>query len=120
MVPYNLLDEGKTAAYLDTGAWASKAIKEARYFGNVEVVASSKESTYTYVPKDYTLPENAAYFHVTSNNTIYGTQLKEFPVSPVPMLSDMSSDMFSRRIDASRSEERRVRKEGGSTCKYRW
>src|SRR3546814_5035604 len=78
MVPYNLLDEGKTAAYLDTGAWASKAIKEARYFGNVEVVASSKESTYTYVPKDYTLPENAAYFHVTSNNTIYGTQLKEF------------------------------------------
>ncbi|HEY9561011.1 MAG TPA: 3-phosphoserine/phosphohydroxythreonine transaminase [Anseongella sp.] len=102
MVPYNLLDEGKTAAYLDTGAWASKAIKEARYFGNVEVVASSKESTYTYVPKDYTLPENAAYFHVTSNNTIYGTQLKEFPVSPVPLVSDMSSDMFSRRIDASR------------------
>lgn len=102
MVPYNLLEEGKMAAYLDTGSWASKAIKEARYFGDVQVVASSKESTYTYIPKDYTIPENAAYFHVTSNNTIYGTQLKEFPASPVPLVSDMSSDIFSRTFDANK------------------
>lgn len=102
MVPYNLLDEGKMAAYLDTGAWASKAIKEAKYFGEVQVVASSKESTYTYIPKDYAIPENAAYFHITSNNTIYGTQVKEFPASPVPMVSDMSSDIFSRGFDANK------------------
>src|SRR5690606_7165777 len=79
MVPYNLLEEGKTAAYLDTGAWAAKAIKEAKYFGNVDVVASSKDATYNFIPKGYSVPEDAAYFHVTSNNTIYGTQLKEFP-----------------------------------------
>ncbi|HYH56636.1 MAG TPA: aminotransferase class V-fold PLP-dependent enzyme, partial [Anseongella sp.] len=71
MVPYNLLDEGGTAAYLDTGVWASKAIKEAKYFGNVQVVASSKEATYTYIPKDYSIPAEASYFHITSNNTIY-------------------------------------------------
>lgn len=102
MVPYNLLDEGQTAAYLDTGAWASKAIKEAKYFGNVQVVASSKESTYTYIPKEYNIPSEAAYFHVTSNNTIYGTQIKEFPESPVPLVSDMSSDIFSREFDANK------------------
>lgn len=102
MVPYNLLDDGKKAAYLDTGAWASKAIKEAKYFGEVEVVASSKEATYNYIPKDYRIPQDAAYFHVTSNNTIYGTQLKEFPASPVPLVSDMSSDIFSREFDVSK------------------
>lgn len=100
MVPYNLLDNGKTAAYLDTGAWASKAIKEAKYFGDVQVVASSKEATYNYIPKGYSIPDNAEYFHVTSNNTIYGTQLKEFPASSVPLVSDMSSDIFSRAFDA--------------------
>ena len=101
-VPYNLLDEGKMAAYLDTGAWASKAIKEAKYFGDVQVVASSKESTYNYIPKGYSIPENAEYFHITSNNTIYGTQIKEFPESSVPLVSDMSSDIFSRRFDAGK------------------
>ncbi|AFD06873.1 3-phosphoserine/phosphohydroxythreonine transaminase [Solitalea canadensis] len=102
MVPYNLLGEGETAAYLDSGTWASKAIKEAKFFGNVNVVASSKESNYTFIPKDYTIPADANYFHVTSNNTIYGTQLHEFPESPVPLVSDMSSDIFSRVFDANK------------------
>lgn len=99
MVPYNLLPEGGKAAYLETGVWANKAAKEAKYFGNVEVVASSKESNFTYIPKDYEIPADAAYFHITSNNTIYGTQLQEFKKSPVPVVSDMSSDIFSRHIN---------------------
>ncbi|PWG80495.1 3-phosphoserine/phosphohydroxythreonine transaminase [Pararcticibacter amylolyticus] len=99
MVPANLLAEGQTAAYLDTGAWASKAMKEAKLFGNVQVVASSKESNYTYIPKDYEIPADAAYFHCTSNNTIFGTELFSFPKTPVPMVSDMSSDIFSREIN---------------------
>lgn len=101
MVPANLLGEGQTAAYLDTGAWASKAMKEARLFGNVVSVASSKESNYSFIPKNYEIPADAAYFHCTSNNTIFGTELFEFPKSPVPMVSDMSSDIFSRKIDVS-------------------
>jgi phosphoserine aminotransferase len=99
MVPYNLLPEGGKAAYLETGVWANKAAKEAKYFGNVEVVATSKESNFNYIPKDYEIPADAAYFHITSNNTIYGTQLQEFKKSPVPLVSDMSSDIFSRRFD---------------------
>lgn len=99
MVPANLLGEGQTAAYLDTGAWASKAMKEAKLYGNVTAVASSKESNYSYIPRDYEIPSDAAYFHCTSNNTIFGTELFEFPESPVPMVSDMSSDMFSRTIN---------------------
>ncbi len=99
MVPANLLGEGQTAAYLDTGAWASKAMKEAKLYGNVTAVASSKESNYSYIPRDYEIPSDAAYFHCTSNNTIFGTELFEFPKSPVPMVSDMSSDMFSRTIN---------------------
>lgn len=102
MVPMNLLGEGETAAYLDTGAWANKAIKEAKLFGNVKVVGSSKESNYTFIPKDYEVPADAQYFHVTSNNTIYGTQLQEFPASPVPLVADMSSDIFSRPVDVSK------------------
>ncbi|QXV64391.1 3-phosphoserine/phosphohydroxythreonine transaminase [Mucilaginibacter sp. 21P] len=101
LAPNNLLPEGGKAAYLDTGVWASKALKEAKFFGNVEVVASSKESNYTYIPKDYTIPTDAAYFHITSNNTIYGTQLHEFPKSPVPMVCDMSSDIFSREVNVA-------------------
>lgn len=102
MVPYNLLDEGETAAYLDTGTWANKAIKEARLFGDVKVVASSKERNYTFIPKGYEIPKDAKYFHVTSNNTIFGTQMHAFPESPVPLVSDMSSDIFSRPVDVSR------------------
>jgi phosphoserine aminotransferase len=102
MVPMNLLGEGETAAYLDTGVWANKAIKEAKLFGNVNVVASSKDANYTFIPKDYAVPADAQYFHVTSNNTIYGTQLQQFPASPVPMVADMSSDIFSRPVDVSK------------------
>jgi phosphoserine aminotransferase len=102
MVPMNLLGEGETAAYLDTGMWASKAIKDAKLFGNVQVVASGKDVNYNRIPKDYPIPSGARYFHVTSNNTIFGTQLQEFPVSPVPLVADMSSDIFSRPLDVSR------------------
>ena len=96
MVPYNFLE--KKAAYLNTGVWAKKAMKEAKGFGEVVEVASSAESTYTYIPKGYTVPEDADYFHVTTNNTIYGTELHEDLDSPVPMIADMSSDIFSRPI----------------------
>ena len=100
MVPYNLL---KTkAAYLDTGSWASKAIKEARLFGEVEVVASSKEAVYAYIPRDYKVPEDADYFHITTNNTIYGTEIKEDMDAPVTLVADMSSDIFSRPLDVSK------------------
>ncbi len=102
MIPYNLLDEGETAAYLETGVWAQKAAKEARLFGNVEVVASSKDRNFSYIPKGYRVPATAKYFHVTSNNTIFGTQMKAFPESSVPMVADMSSDIFSRPVDVSR------------------
>ena len=99
MVPMNLLAEGQTASYLDSGVWSSKAIKEAKLFGNVNVVASSKEANYTYVPKDYEVPADSAYFHVTSNNTIFGTELFDFPKTGVPIVSDMSSDIFSRVLN---------------------
>src|SRR6201998_3284349 len=101
LAPYNLLPEGGKAAYLESGVWANKAIKEAKYFGETVVVATSKESNFTYIPKDYKIPADAAYFHITSNNTIYGTQLQSFPKSPVPMVCDMSSDIFSRRINVA-------------------
>ena len=101
MVPYNLLPEGGKAAYVESGVWANKALKEAKYFGEVEVIATSKESNFTYIPKDFTVPADAAYLHLTSNNTIYGTQLQEFPASPIPVVCDMSSDIFSRKINVS-------------------
>lgn len=101
MVPLNLLPEGGKAAYLDSGTWASKAIKEAKKIGEVEVVASSADINYSAIPKDYTIPADAAYFHVTSNNTIFGTETLEFPPSPVPVASDMSSDIFSHVINVS-------------------
>lgn len=101
MVPMNLLGEGQTAAYLDSGAWSSKALKEAKLFGNVNVVASSKDANYTFVPKDFEIPADAAYFHCTSNNTIFGTELFDFPKTSVPIVSDMSSDIFSREINVA-------------------
>ena len=102
MIPYNFLN--KKAAYLDTGVWASKAIKEAKLFGEVEVVASSKDDNYTYIPKNYTVPEDADYFHITTNNTIYGTELRTDPDVSVPLIADMSSDIFSRKIDIAKYE----------------
>jgi phosphoserine aminotransferase len=98
-VPMNLLDEKDTAAYADTGVWSSKAINEARMFGIVETVCSSRESGYNFIPKDFALPNDARYFHITTNNTIYGTQWKKIPRVSNPMVADMSSDIFSREID---------------------
>lgn len=100
MVPYNLLNT--KAGYLDTGTWASKAIKEARLFGDVDVVASSKDANYTFIPKDFTIPADADYFHFTTNNTIYGTEIRKDIDSPVPLVADMSSDIFSRPVDVSK------------------
>lgn len=101
MVPFNLL-KGK-AAYLETGTWASNAIKEARLFGEVDVVASSKDANFTYIPKGYTVPEDADYFHFTTNNTIYGTEMRFDPdCGKVRLVADMSSDIFSRPIDVSK------------------
>ena len=100
MVPYNLMD--KKSAYLNTGTWASKALKEAKLFGEVVEVASSKESLFNYIPKDYTVPADADYFHITTNNTIYGTEIRKDIDSPVPLVADMSSDIFSRPVDVSK------------------
>lgn len=100
MVPFNLLE--KKAAYLNTGTWASKALKEAKLFGEVVEVASSKADNYTYIPKDYIIPADADYFHITTNNTIFGTELHTDLDSPVPLVADMSSDIFSRVIDVSK------------------
>lgn len=101
MIPMNLLDEGETAAYVNTGVWASRAIKEAKMFGNVNVLASSEDKNFNYIPKNYTIPSDVKYFHCTSNNTIYGTEMFEFPKTEVPLICDMSSDIFSRPFDAN-------------------
>lgn len=101
MIPYNLLKIDGKAYYLDTGTWSSKAIKEVKNLGDVNVVASSKDKDYTYIPKNYTIDENASYFHCTSNNTIRGTQMKSFPKTTIPLVCDMSSDIFSRELDFS-------------------
>lgn len=98
-VPMNLLDDKKTSAYADTGVWGQKAIKEAKLFGNVEVVCTGKESNYTIIPKDFAIPNDAAYFHITTNNTIYGSQWQKIPKVSIPLVGDMSSDIFSRVID---------------------
>lgn len=100
MIPYNLLE--KKAAYLNTGTWASKALKEAKLFGEVVEVATSKPANFTYIPKDYVIPTDADYFHVTTNNTIFGTELHKDLDSPVPLVADMSSDIFSRPVDVSK------------------
>ena len=100
MVPMNLLHT--KAAYVDSGVWANKAIKEAKLFGEVNVVASSKDQNYSYIPKNYVIPTDCDYLHITSNNTIYGTQMSAFPTSPIPLICDMSSDIFSRPVDVSK------------------
>ncbi|GAQ49479.1 phosphoserine aminotransferase [Flavobacterium psychrophilum] len=102
MVPYNLMKENGKAAYLDTGTWASGAIKEAKHFGETVVIASSKEENYNHIPKNYSIPSDANYFHCTSNNTIFGTQMKSFPEVNIPVVCDMSSDIFSRVLDFSK------------------
>ena len=100
MVPYNFLE--KKAAYLNTGVWAKKALKEAKLFGEVVEVASSADANYTFIPKDYSVPADADYFHITTNNTIYGTEIRKDIDSPVPLIADMSSDIFSRPVDVSK------------------
>jgi len=100
MVPYNLLN--KKAAYLETGVWAEKAIKEAKFFGEVNVVASSKDKNFTYVPQNYTIPADADYFHITTNNTIFGSELRKDLDSPIPLVADMSSDILSRPVDVAK------------------
>lgn len=100
MVPFNLLE--KKAAYLNTGVWAKKAIKEAKLFGEVIEAASSADANYTFIPKDFQIPSDADYFHITTNNTIYGTELRRDLDSPIPLVADMSSDIFSRPIDVSK------------------
>ncbi|WP_320815083.1 3-phosphoserine/phosphohydroxythreonine transaminase [Flavobacterium sp.] len=101
-IPQNLMHENGKAAYLDTGTWANGAIKEARAFGETIVVASSNDANYTFIPKDYSIPSDANYFHCTSNNTIFGTQMKSFPKTSIPVVCDMSSDIFSRSLDFSK------------------
>lgn len=100
MVAYNLLE--KEAAYIDTGTWASKAFKEASYLGKATLVASSKDKNYNYIPKGYTIPSEADYLHITTNNTIFGTQFFDLPQTSVPLVADMSSDIFSTQRDFSK------------------
>ena len=99
-VAYNLLE--KRAVYADTGTWSANAIKEARFLGDIDIISSSKDQNYNYIPKDIVVPQDADYFHFTSNNTIFGTQFKEVPSSEIPVVCDMSSDIFSREIDYSK------------------
>ena len=101
-VPLNLLNDGQTAGYVNTGTWASKAIKEAKLVGNVKVLATSEDQNFSYIPKNYEIPSDLAYLHYTSNNTIFGTQFHQLPDTNVKLISDMSSDIFSRPIDINR------------------
>lgn len=102
MAPMNLLAEGAKAAYVDTGTWASKAIKDAKLYGQIDVIASSKDANYAYIPKGYDIDPSYSYLHITSNNTIFGTQYQSFPETSVPFVCDMSSDIFSREIDVNK------------------
>lgn len=101
MVPMNLLRTDGTAGYINTGVWASKAIKEAKLIGNTKVIASSEDKNFNYIPKGYEIPSDLDYLHITSNNTIYGTQMKSFPKTSVPLVCDMSSDIFSRKVNGN-------------------
>lgn len=101
MNPYNMLTENGTAAYVNTGTWAKNAIKEAKRIGNVNVVASSEDKNFNYIPKGFDIPADADYLHITSNNTIVGTQFKEFPNTDVSLICDMSSDIFSREVNVA-------------------
>lgn len=98
-VPMNLLDDGDTAAYCDNGIWGNKAAKEAALFGNVKVVADTSDKAHTYIQKNFIVPDNAKYLHITTNNTVEGTQWHEYPATDIPLIADMSSDIFSRAID---------------------
>jgi phosphoserine aminotransferase len=100
MVPFNFFE--KRAAYLETGVWAKKAIKEAKMFGDIQILGSSADKNFTYIPKGYTIPADVDYFHITTNNTIYGSEIREDFSSPVPLIADMSSDIFSRPVDVSK------------------
>jgi phosphoserine aminotransferase len=103
MIPMNFLGEGETAAYTNTGVWAGRSIKEAKLFGNVNVVASSEDKNFSYIPKGYSIPKDAKYFHYTTNNTIFGTETFDIPeTNGVPLVCDMSSDIFSRPFDANK------------------
>lgn len=99
MTAMNLLDQNESACFIDTGNWSAKAINEAKVFGNVEVVASSKDRNYVYIPTEFVLPDNAKYLHLTTNNTVQGTQFHKIPTVDIPIIADMSSDIFSRPID---------------------
>jgi len=99
LAPMNLLPQNGKAAYINTGTWSDKAIKEAKAFGNIEVIASSKEDNYTHIPKNYQVPADAAFLHITSNNTVFGTQFKKFPETTIPLVIDMSSDIFSYEVN---------------------
>ncbi len=101
MVPYNLLPDNGTAAYLDTGVWSVKAIKEAEVFGKTKVIATSKKFDYTFIPKEYLLYSSYAYLHITTNNTVCGTQIHKMPTTSIPIVADMSSDIFSQQRDYS-------------------
>lgn len=100
-VPMNLLNKDDVAAYCDNGIWGSKAVKEASLFGKVQIASSSKDKNHTYIPKKLTIPDNCKYLHITSNNTVEGTQWHQFPNTAVPLIADMSSDIFSRQINFS-------------------
>ncbi len=102
MTAMNVLGNDETAGYIDTGSWSTKAIKEAKKFGNVNVVASSKENNYNYIPKNYEIPSDIKYLHLTSNNTIFGTQYHKWPETDIPFVCDMSSDIFSRKLPAEK------------------
>ena len=102
MTVMNLLEEDKKAAYVDTGVWSTKAINEAKLIGNIDVIASSKDKNYSYIPKGFSISPEYQYLHTTSNNTIYGTQWQSWPDSPIPIVCDMSSDIFSKPIEAHR------------------
>jgi phosphoserine aminotransferase len=102
MTVMNLLEEDKKAAYVDTGVWSTKAINEAKLIGNIDVIASSKDKNYSYIPKGFSISPDYQYLHTTSNNTIYGTQWQSWPDSPIPMVCDMSSDIFSKPIEPHR------------------
>lgn len=102
MVPYNLLGEGQSAGYINTGVWSKKAIQEAKALGNIEVIASSESTNFDRIPKDYLVKEEFRYLHYTSNNTIYGTQFQNFPDVSVPLVCDMSSDIFSKKVDINK------------------
>jgi phosphoserine aminotransferase len=101
-VPMNLLNDNETAAYLDCGTWGTKAIKEGKLYGTINMVASSKDKDYTYIPKGYAIPADSKYFHYTTNNTIEGTQMHSIPDTKVPLVADMSSDILSRQLDYNR------------------